>query len=81
MLERERFDVLHLHEPMTPTLCTAVMAWPLPGVATFHASGGLGWLRARRPVWGFLMDRIDHRIAVSEPPGSRRRAGSRATTR
>ena len=67
ILERERFDLLHLHEPMTPIVCTAVMAWArCPVVATFHASGGLGWLRAGRPVWGFLMDRIDHRIAVSD---------------
>ncbi len=66
-LERERFDVLHLHEPMTPAICTAVLALArCPVVATFHASGELGWLRPARPVWGFLLDRIDHRIAVSE---------------
>jgi phosphatidyl-myo-inositol alpha-mannosyltransferase len=35
-------------------------------VATFHASGDLGWMRLAKPVWGFLVDRIDHRIAVSE---------------
>ena len=67
VLERERFDVLHLHEPMTPVICTAVMAWAqCPVVATFHASGGLGWMRVGGPVWGFLMDRIDRRIAVSD---------------
>jgi phosphatidylinositol alpha-mannosyltransferase len=67
VLERERFDVLHLHEPMTPVICTAAIAWArCPVVATFHASGGLGWLHAGRPVWGFLMDRIDRRIAVSD---------------
>jgi phosphatidylinositol alpha-mannosyltransferase len=67
VLEQERFDVLHLHEPMTPIICTAVMAWArCPIVATFHASGGLGWLHAGRPVWGFLMDRIDRRVAVSD---------------
>jgi phosphatidylinositol alpha-mannosyltransferase len=67
VLERERFDVLHLHEPMTPIPCTASLALArTPIVATFHASGELGWLRLARPVWGFLIDRIDHRIAVSE---------------
>jgi phosphatidylinositol alpha-mannosyltransferase len=67
-LERERFDVLHLHEPMTPAICTAVLALArTPMVATFHASGNLGWMRAARPTWGFLADRLDHRIAVSEP--------------
>ena len=67
VLERERFDVLHLHEPMTPVICTAVMAWArCPVVATFHASGGLAWMHVGGRAWGFLMDRIDHRIAVSE---------------
>jgi phosphatidyl-myo-inositol alpha-mannosyltransferase len=67
VLERERFDVLHLHEPMTPIPCTASLAVATtPMVATFHASGNLGWLRVAKPVWGFLLDRIDHRIAVSE---------------
>jgi phosphatidyl-myo-inositol alpha-mannosyltransferase len=66
-LERERFDVLHLHEPMTPAICTAVMALArCPIVATFHASGGLGWMHFGLRVWGFLMDRIDRRIAVSD---------------
>jgi phosphatidylinositol alpha-mannosyltransferase len=67
VLQRERFDVVHVHEPMTPVIATAVMAWArCPIVATFHASGGLEWLRVGRPMWGFLMDRIDHRIAVSD---------------
>jgi phosphatidylinositol alpha-mannosyltransferase len=67
VLERERFDVLHLHEPMTPTIClSALMMARCPMVATFHASGDLGWMRAGKPIWGFLIDRIDHRIAVSD---------------
>src|ERR687896_261907 len=67
VLARERFDVLHLHEPMTPIPCIAALALArTPIVATFHASGGLGWLRIAKPVWGFLVERIDHRIAVSE---------------
>jgi len=66
-LERERFDVLHLHEPMTPAICTATLALArCPLVATFHASGELGWLPPAKPLWGFLLDRLDHRIAVSE---------------
>jgi phosphatidylinositol alpha-mannosyltransferase len=66
-LERERFDVLHLHEPMTPTIClTTLIRARCPLVATFHASGDLGWMRYCVPIWGFMADRIDHRIAVSE---------------
>jgi phosphatidylinositol alpha-mannosyltransferase len=67
ILARERFDVLHLHEPMTPAICTAALALArCPIVATFHASGELSWMRPARRAWGFLADRIDHRIAVSE---------------
>ena len=67
VLERERFDVLHLHEPMTPAICTAALLLArCPVVATFHASGELGWMKAGGPLWGFLIDRVDHRIAVSE---------------
>jgi phosphatidyl-myo-inositol alpha-mannosyltransferase len=66
-LERERFDVLHLHEPMTPIPCIAALAlWDGPMVATHHASGDLGWMRLAAPLWGFLEERLDHRIAVSE---------------
>ncbi|MBA3429510.1 MAG: glycosyltransferase family 4 protein [Actinobacteria bacterium] len=66
-LEREGFDVLHLHEPMTPIPCIVALAlWEGPSVGTHHASGELGWMRIANPVWGFLEERLDHRIAVSE---------------
>jgi phosphatidylinositol alpha-mannosyltransferase len=67
VLARERFDVLHLHEPMTPGICvSALAAARCPVVATWHAAGELNWLRGGVPIWGFLMNRIDYRIAVSE---------------
>jgi phosphatidyl-myo-inositol alpha-mannosyltransferase len=67
VLARERFDVLHLHEPMTPAICIAVLSLATePIVATHHASGDLGWMKLGMPAWGFLMDRIDQRVAVSE---------------
>jgi len=66
-LERERFDVVHLHEPMGPVISVAVLAMArTPMVATFHSSGELGWMKVGVPLWGFLIDRLDHRIAVSE---------------
>lgn len=66
-LDRERFDVLHLHEPMTPAICIAVLSLATePIVATHHASGELGWMKLGMPAWGFLMDRVDQKIAVSE---------------
>ena len=67
ILDRERFDLLHLHEPMTPAICVAALALArCPVVATFHAAGELNWYRLGMPMWGFLLDRIDYRIAVSE---------------
>ena len=66
VLADERFDVLHLHEPMTPIPCIAALAlWDGPMVGTHHASGDLGWMRIATPVLGFLAERLDHRIAVS----------------
>jgi len=67
VLEQERFDVLHLHEPMTPVTCISVLAMATsPIVATHHASGELGYMKPAIPTWGFLASRIDERIAVSE---------------
>jgi phosphatidylinositol alpha-mannosyltransferase len=66
ILREEQFDVVHLHEPMTPAICVATLALgKMPMVATWHAQGDLGWMRPALRFWGFLMDRIDARIAVS----------------
>jgi phosphatidyl-myo-inositol alpha-mannosyltransferase len=65
-LAEEQFDVVHLHEPMTPVVCVSALAYvKCPVVATWHAAGDLGWMRGGRKVWGFLTERIDARIAVS----------------
>jgi phosphatidylinositol alpha-mannosyltransferase len=67
LLEREQFDVLHLHEPLTPVMCVATLAMArCPIVATWHATPGSSWVVPALPLWGFLLSRIDHRIAVSE---------------
>jgi phosphatidylinositol alpha-mannosyltransferase len=66
-LEQERFDILHVHEPMAPVLAIGALALARsPVVATFHSSGDLRWAKFGMPLWGFLLDRIDARIAVSE---------------
>jgi len=66
VLDEERFDVVHLHEPMTPAICVAALAHArCPIVATHHAHGDLGWMGPALRFWGFLMDRVDVRIAVS----------------
>jgi len=66
ILARGRFDVVHVHEPMTPAIAVATLALArCPIVVTHHAHGNLAWMRFGVPLWGFLMDRVDARIAVS----------------
>jgi phosphatidylinositol alpha-mannosyltransferase len=56
---------------MTPALGVAALCFArVPLVATFHASGELAWMKAATPVWGFLAERLDHRIAVSPDAAS-----------
>jgi phosphatidylinositol alpha-mannosyltransferase len=66
-LERESFDLLHLHEPAMPIPCIASLVLAeTPLVGTFHASGQVPLLSLAKPLFGFLLDRLDYRIAVSE---------------
>jgi phosphatidylinositol alpha-mannosyltransferase len=72
VLEREKFDVVHLHEPFMPMLCSAVLRFSNGlNVGTFHAYSGspgyeLGW-----PITTILLKRRNRklagRIAVSVP--------------
>jgi phosphatidylinositol alpha-mannosyltransferase len=66
--ERERFDVVHVHEPYAPVLSIfALLTAPCPIVATCHSAGDrLGWYPLGRIMWGIGGERIDYRIAVSE---------------
>jgi phosphatidylinositol alpha-mannosyltransferase len=74
-LARECFDLLHVHEPLTPALCVGALASATcPIVATFHAAGPSRWRRPAMSLWGFLLDRIDARIAVSEAAAETARA-------
>jgi phosphatidylinositol alpha-mannosyltransferase len=66
--ERERFDVLHVHEPLAPVLSAfTLLVADCPTVATCHAAGErLGWYPMGKVFWGIAAERIDYRIAVSE---------------
>jgi phosphatidyl-myo-inositol alpha-mannosyltransferase len=66
--EEQRFDVVHVHEPLAPVLSAfALASAPCPVVATCHSAGErLGWYPLGKSLWGVLADRIDQRIAVSE---------------
>jgi phosphatidylinositol alpha-mannosyltransferase len=63
----EDFDVIHLHEPMTPgPTQTTLLLRPAPIVATFHAAGtSASYQYLDRPL-RWLAGRIDRRCAVSE---------------
>jgi phosphatidylinositol alpha-mannosyltransferase len=64
--ERERFDVVHVHEPLAPIISQyALAAASCPVVTTSHSAGGRWWKWGYR-FWHVLIPRIDHRIAVSE---------------
>jgi phosphatidylinositol alpha-mannosyltransferase len=69
-LVRERgYDLVHLHEPMTPATClTAAFAARIPVVGTFHtAAPTRRWYRLFAPVVERAASRLHARIAVSEP--------------
>ncbi len=67
MLRREKFDILHHHEPFVPFLSFQLLdSARCPHVATFHAFGGFSlsyWLG--RPLLRRYFNRLDGRIAVS----------------
>jgi phosphatidyl-myo-inositol alpha-mannosyltransferase len=66
-LAAESFDLLHVHEPLAPMLSPAALAlWDGPTVGTFHAAGDTSWRPFAAFLWGFLLGRIDLRVAVSE---------------
>jgi len=72
ILEREKFDICHLHEPLMPMLCTTVLRLShTPTVGTFHASGGKPWYSFGTPVGKLLLKKwirkLDGKIAVSKP--------------
>lgn len=63
----ERFDVLHLHEPLAPgPTMTALLVKPVPLVGTFHAAGSIASYRWGRPVVRRMAARLDLRVAVSD---------------
>lgn len=66
-LRDEDFDVLHIHEPLSPgPTLTSLVLGSNPIVGTFHAAGGAGAYRFLRPLARWLSQRLTVRVAVSE---------------
>ncbi|HET7094280.1 MAG TPA: glycosyltransferase family 4 protein [Thermomicrobiales bacterium] len=69
IMRRERFDIVHVHEPLMPVLPYLVLLnSPAVNVATFHAYRASNpWYTAFKPYMTFVLSRLDGRIAVSDP--------------
>jgi phosphatidyl-myo-inositol alpha-mannosyltransferase len=67
ILDRERFDIVHHHEPLVPLLSAQILdRKSCPQVATFHAFGGFSFSYwAFRGIAQRYMNKLDGRIAVS----------------
>jgi phosphatidylinositol alpha-mannosyltransferase len=69
LLRKERFDVIHLHEPLTPTLALFVLRHAKTvTVGTFHAYRETRNLAVETvsPLFKPLIDKLDAKICVSE---------------
>ena len=72
VLDQERFDVIHLHEPLMPMLCTTVLRLSqTANIGTFHACHGSPGYDFAKPFGKWILKRWFHRlhgkIAVSKP--------------
>jgi len=72
VLDEEKFDIIHLHEPLMPMLCTAVLRFShAVNVGTFHACDGSPGYKFGRPIVTEMLNRrarkLSGRIAVSKP--------------
>ncbi|MBI4283719.1 MAG: glycosyltransferase family 4 protein [Chloroflexi bacterium] len=72
VLAKEHFDIVHLHEPFMPMLCSAVLRFSdTTNVGTFHACQGKPGYNWGQPISTWIIHRrarkLHGRIAVSEP--------------
>jgi phosphatidylinositol alpha-mannosyltransferase len=72
VLERGNFDIIHLHEPLMPMLCTTVLRLSkTANVGTFHACHGQPGYDFAKPFGRWMLKRwfrkLDGKIAVSKP--------------
>ncbi len=72
VLNQENFDIVHLHEPFMPMLCSAVLRFSnTANVGTFHACHGSPGYNFGKPISTIMLKRRVHKlhgkIAVSKP--------------
>ena len=73
VLAEENFDVIHLHEPFMPMLCSAVLRFSdnAANIGTFHACHGSPGYNFGRPISTLMLKRrrrkLVGKIAVSKP--------------
>ncbi|UCD08432.1 MAG: glycosyltransferase family 4 protein, partial [Dehalococcoidales bacterium] len=70
VLEREKFDIIHLHEPFMPMLCSAILRFSnATNIGTFHAWDGKPGYNWGKPISTWMIKRrmrkLHGRIAVS----------------
>jgi len=72
VFDREQFDVIHLHEPLMPMLCTTVLRLSkAANIGTFHACHGRPGYNLAKPWGKWILKRwfrkLHGKIAVSKP--------------
>jgi phosphatidylinositol alpha-mannosyltransferase len=73
VLAKEKFDIIHLHEPFMPMLCSAVLRFSdnAANIGTFHACHGSQGYGVGRPISTMMLKRrrrkLVGKIAVSKP--------------
>lgn len=72
VLAREKFEIVHLHEPFMPMLCSAMLRFSdAVNVGTFHAAEGKPGYNWGKPISTWVIRRRLHnlhgKIAVSKP--------------
>jgi len=72
VLAQEKFDIIHLHEPFMPMLCSAVLRFSdTANIGTFHACHGSPGYNFGWPISRLMLNRrrrkLTGKIAVSKP--------------
>jgi len=72
VMAEEKFDVVHLHEPFMPMLCSATLRFSnTVNVGTFHAAQGKPGYSFGKPITTWILEhrarKLHGHIAVSKP--------------